>query len=65
MWRQARRDAPVHKWIEERHAIHGSELDEELPALDDHQDDSTFDFNFKSLNKVFQRTLFEFHDGHR
>lgn len=66
MWRQARRGASVHTWLEERQAIHDSTYDEELPSVNDEPYDyAMFDFNFKSVNRVFQRTLFEFHDKHR
>ena len=66
MWRQARRGASVHTWLEERQAIHDSPYDEELPSVNDEPYHyAMFDFNFKSVNRVFQRTLFEFHDKHR
>ena len=64
MWRQARRGSSVDTWISERANIFEMNADRELEMAMD-EPDTTFSFNFKSLNRALQQTLFQFHDKHR
>ena len=64
MWRQARRGSSVDTWISERAHIFETNADHELEMGMD-EPDPTFSFNFKSLNRALQQTLFQFHDKHR
>ena len=67
MWRQAHRDTSMSDWCERKQVLHEEGDDISLAPSDQQRehDSGFFDFNFKSLNKVLQRTLFEFHDKHR
>ena len=64
MWRQARRGHSVDTWISERTSIFEANADHELPMASD-EPDPTFTFNFNSLNRAPQQTLFQYHDRHR
>ena len=64
MRRQARRGSSVDIWISERTSIFEASADHALPTATDELD-PTCTFNFKSLNRALQQTLFQLHDRHR